>query len=181
MTRELPARFRLGRTIALAGVVFAISLAIISMSLLAFNLVPQIFPTLLSSTSPPVALLDTGDCNMHSEKIASMIQQAQAAWMTGDAEGFAALFTEDGEFVVPGQVYRGAEEIRSVTADFTATHDVQIQIRRIIAEGEQAAVEWRWEDIETATGKRSTADDVIVVDFQEDQIKRWREYIDDKS
>lgn len=159
----------------------AISLAIISMSLLALNLVPQIFPTLLSSSSPSVALLDTGNCNMHSEKIDSIIQQAQAAWMTDDPDAFTALFREDGEFVVPGQVYRGAEEIRSVMAAFTATHRVQIQIRRIIAEGEQAAVEWRWEDTETATGKRSTADDVIVVDFQEDQIKRWREYIDDKS
>ncbi len=37
---------RLGRTIALAGIVFAASLAIISMTLLAVLLLPQIFSLL---------------------------------------------------------------------------------------------------------------------------------------
>jgi hypothetical protein len=42
---------RLGRTIAIAGVVFAISLAVISMALLAVMLLPQIFPSLLPAAS----------------------------------------------------------------------------------------------------------------------------------
>lgn len=44
-------RFRLGRTIALAGLVFVISLAIIFMTLLAAGLMPQIFPTLFHEVS----------------------------------------------------------------------------------------------------------------------------------
>lgn len=43
-------RFRLGRTIALIGLVVAISLAVIFMSLLAVELMPQIFPTLFPAT-----------------------------------------------------------------------------------------------------------------------------------
>lgn len=46
MTSQDPDRFRLGRTIALAGVVFVISLAILCMTLLAAGLAPEIFPTL---------------------------------------------------------------------------------------------------------------------------------------
>ncbi len=46
MALQDPDRFRLGRTIALAGVVFVISLAIMFMTLLAFGLAPEIFPTL---------------------------------------------------------------------------------------------------------------------------------------
>jgi hypothetical protein len=49
MTEKQPDRFRLGRTIALAGVVFVISLAIISMTLLGFGLIPEILPTLFPS------------------------------------------------------------------------------------------------------------------------------------
>lgn len=49
MTDKQPDRFQLGRTIALAGVVFAISLAIISMTLLGFGLLPEILPTLFPS------------------------------------------------------------------------------------------------------------------------------------
>lgn len=48
---EDPSKPRLGRTIAMAGVVFAISLAIISMTLLALLLLPQLFPILAPAAS----------------------------------------------------------------------------------------------------------------------------------
>jgi uncharacterized protein (TIGR02246 family) len=160
---------RPGRQIAMAGVFLAVSLAIISMTLLAVLLFPQILPTLFPSKS----------LAMTSNPMHSVIQSARAAWMAGDADAFAALFTETGEFVVPGQVYRGSEQIRAVTAAFSASNsDVQIEIRRMITEGNQVVVEWHWEDTETATGKRMVADDAIVVDFEDSKVKRWREYID---
>lgn len=46
MTPQNSDRFRLGHTIALAGVVFVISVAILCMTLLAAGLAPEIFPTL---------------------------------------------------------------------------------------------------------------------------------------
>jgi uncharacterized protein (TIGR02246 family) len=181
MTDEQPDRFRLGRTIALAGVVFVISLAILTMTLLALGLLPQIVPTLYPSSSATtlteVTMVRTEASQ--SNPIHMAIYTAQSAWMSGDADKFANLFTKDGEFIVPGQVYRGRDEIRTVTAEFAATHsNVEIDIRRIISEGSQAVVEWHWEDTEIASGKRTTADDAIVVDFEAEQIKRWREYID---
>ncbi len=167
-----------GRRIAQAGLVLAVSLAVISMALLFLLLFPQILPTLFptsSSALPSTAMAQVGSPNpMHQA-----IQTARTAWMEGDADAFANLFTESGEFVVPGQVYRGRAQIRAVTAAFSASHsNVQIEIHRLITEGNQIAVEWHWQDTETATGQRTVADDAIVVDFENGQIRRWREYID---
>ena len=119
---------------------------------------------------------------MQRDEIRSIIEQSAQAWTTGNADSFAALFAPDGEFVVPGKVHRGREAIRDVTASFAARYsNVNIEIRRIIVDGDQAVVEWYWEDTKNETGARSRADDAIVVDFIDGQIVRWREYIDTKS
>lgn len=112
----------------------------------------------------------------------SLIQQAADAWLTGDAKAFAALFTPDGEFVVPGDQYIGRSAIQRVAAEFAAGHaSVQIEIRRILVAGDQAVVEWYWQDRDDRTGKITQAEDAIVVDFQGNYIRRWREYIDTQS
>jgi uncharacterized protein (TIGR02246 family) len=118
---------------------------------------------------------------MKPEEIRSLIQKAGDAWMAGDADGWAALFIPDGEFIVPGNRWVGQEEIRKAASDFASNYTVKINIRRIIIEGNQAVVEWHWQDTEKATGRLSQADDAIVVDFQAGQISRWREYIDTKT
>lgn len=119
---------------------------------------------------------------MKSEEMRSLIQQAAQAWMLGDADAFASLFVTDGEFIVPGNRWVGQAEIRQAAADFASTHsEVKISIRRMIIEGNQAVVEWYWQDKENATNRRTQADDAIVVDFKADRISRWREYIDTQT
>lgn len=116
---------------------------------------------------------------MQPEEIRFIIKQAGDAWMRGDATAFAALFATDGEFIIPGNRWVGKAEIERAAAIFFVNYsDIKIVIQRIIIEGNQAAVEWHWEDREKATGRRSQADDVIVIDWQNGQIVRWREYID---
>ena len=117
-----------------------------------------------------------------SEQVQCLIQQARDAWVNGDADTFVSLFTPDGEFIVPGSRSRGAAEIRAVFWQFAIAHtDVEIDIRRLLIDGNQAMVEWHWQDTEIATGDRTDADDAIVVDFRAGQISRWREYIDTQS
>jgi uncharacterized protein (TIGR02246 family) len=119
---------------------------------------------------------------MTPNEIRTMLKQASRAWVTGDADAFAALFTPEGEFTVPGKRWQGQAAIREVAAGFADRYsNVQIDIRRIIVDGNQAVVEWRWEDLKKATGVRSKADDAIVVDFEDRLISRWREYIDTQS
>jgi uncharacterized protein (TIGR02246 family) len=116
---------------------------------------------------------------MQPEEIHALIQQARDAWVNGDADAFANLFTPDGELIVPGNRWVGPEAIREVAASFAAgASDVKIEIRRILVMGNQAVVEWYWEDTEKASGRRNRADDAIVVDFTGGRIQRWREYID---
>jgi uncharacterized protein (TIGR02246 family) len=119
---------------------------------------------------------------MTPETVRSVIKQARDAWIAGDADAFASLFLADGEFIVPGNRWVGQVAIRQVAADFsTAYVDIKIDIRRIVVEGSQAVVEWHWQETEKATGKSGSADDAIVIDFQDQYISRWREYIDTQS
>lgn len=186
MAEDQPNR-GLGRTVALTGVVFAISLAVLSMTLLALGVLPQIFPTLAPSTgtftSPLIRMADAKTIQQNPSRleIESAIETARNAWISGDADAFADLFTQNGEFIVPGQIYRGKAAIRDVIAGFSKTHsNVQIGIQRIIIEANQAVVEWRWQDTD-AVGKQTIAEDAIVVDFVGTQISRWREYIDEAT
>jgi uncharacterized protein (TIGR02246 family) len=119
---------------------------------------------------------------MQADEIRSIIERAGRAWVSGDADAFAELFTPDGEFVVPGKHWRGRAAVREVLAGFAQRYsDVKVDIRRIIIDGDQAVVEWYWEDTKNETDVRNKADDAIVVDFRDGQISRWREYIDSKS
>jgi uncharacterized protein (TIGR02246 family) len=119
---------------------------------------------------------------VESDEVQLIVHRAALAWITGSAEAFADLFAPDGEFIVPGKVYRGRAAIREVAADFAARHSaVKIMIKRIIVEGDQAVVEWQWRDTQSGTGRRQQADDAIVIDFKDGEISRWREYIDAKS
>lgn len=115
-------------------------------------------------------------------EVRSLVAKAAASWVTGDAKAFAVLFTPDGEFIVPGQRLIGLAAIQHVATEFAHSHSqVSIKVRRVIVDGQQAVIEWRWEDVENQTGKRTQADDAIVVDFADGKIKRWREYIDTAS
>ncbi|AGY59052.1 SgcJ/EcaC family oxidoreductase [Gloeobacter kilaueensis] len=116
---------------------------------------------------------------MEAKAVQAIVERAATAWMTGDAAAFASLFTADGECIVPGNRWVGQKAIAAALAEFAAGHtNVKISVRQIVADGDHAVVEWSWEDTETATGKRTVADDAIAVDFVRGQIRRWREYID---
>ncbi|MGH2593364.1 MAG: nuclear transport factor 2 family protein, partial [Anaerolineae bacterium] len=105
---------------------------------------------------------------MKPDEIRALIEQAGQAWVAGDADAFAALFTPDGEFIVPSKRLQGQAAIREVLARFAERYsDVRIDIRRTIIDGDQAVVEWYWEDTKNATGVRNRADDAIVVDFKD--------------
>jgi uncharacterized protein (TIGR02246 family) len=113
------------------------------------------------------------------QDIRSTIELARNAWIARDADAVAQLFTEDGTLIVPGQRWQGRARIRSEIAKFARDYtDVNITIHRIIIDRDRAAVEWHYEDTETATGKRNRSDDAIVLEVQNGLISYWREYFD---
>jgi uncharacterized protein (TIGR02246 family) len=118
-----------------------------------------------------------------SDSIRTTIRQAKQAWIDGDAAAFAALFTTNGELIVPGQRWQGRSAIEAVTASFVEQFTVAIEIQTILVEGDRAAVAWAWQETpKAATQTRETAsrrtEDAILVEFEAGQIRRWREYID---
>lgn len=66
----------------------------------------------------------------------------------------------------------------SYFAEYTHT---QVIIKRIIAKGNQDAVEWEWTETNKKTGQAPKAEDAIVFELEGGKIKYWREYIDQKS
>lgn len=116
---------------------------------------------------------------MKQEEIRTLIEKARDAWVAQNADAIAQLFTPDGELIVPGQKWQGQARIRQEVSRFAQQYsNVKIEIRRIIFKDNQAVVEWYYEDTEKATGRRNKADDVIVIDFKNGRISRWREYFD---
>jgi len=110
------------------------------------------------------------------------LEQAARAWERGDAAAFARAFAPQGELVVPRQRWVGPEAIRQAFEAFAQDNgDVRIRIRRLLLDGDAAAIEWDWSHRVRATGERYRAQDAILVDFQGGKIARWREYIDSES
>ncbi|MEH2258416.1 MAG: nuclear transport factor 2 family protein [Nostoc sp.] len=120
--------------------------------------------------------------SMNQQDMQILIEKAKDAWVAQDVDALVQLFTVDGELIVPGQCWRGQEGIQEGLTHFKQQYlDIKIDIQRIIIGASQAAVEWYYEDTEKATGLRNKADDVIVVDFKDSQISRWREYFDTQT
>jgi uncharacterized protein (TIGR02246 family) len=117
-----------------------------------------------------------------STPIHDCIELAKQAWLTGHGQTFADLFAADGEFVVPGQKWQGRAAILDAFQEFAATHRVtHINIRNLVVQSDRAMLEWYWEEVDRRSGEISRAEDAIAIDFQEQQIQRWREYIDSNS
>lgn len=149
-----------------------------------------VFTSILSIliASPVASLTLEGRANSASQALTSptqvnaLVRQAADAWMQKDADAFASLFMTDGEFIVPGNRWSGQTAIRDVASAFAqGAAEVTVEIHRILIDGNQAAVEWHWQDTEKATGRRNQADDVIMIDFSGGKIRRWREYIDTQT
>jgi uncharacterized protein (TIGR02246 family) len=116
------------------------------------------------------------------QSIQAIIDRARQAWLDGDAQSFAQLFSPTGEMIVPGQRWCGPAAILAAFQAYAEHYQVTtIAVHNLVIQGNRAMVEWTWKDQDKRTGFRSTAEDAIAVDIQDGQIQRWREYIDDTT
>ena len=132
---------------------------------------------------PPLSysvLNDTQKQSMSSySPIQQLVNRQAEAWLTGDVDQIIADFAEDSLFIVSSSRLQGKQQIKQAAQDFFVSNSVvNIEINRIIENGDQGAVEWSWSEINRETGERSYAEDAILFALEDRKIKYWREYID---
>ena len=116
---------------------------------------------------------------MDLEATREFVERQARAWERADVEAIVNEFAEDGALISPGGRWQGHEAVRSTVSSFFAeASDVQITITRVVADGDQGALEWTWSETRLSDGSRRTAEDGIIFELCDGRIVYWREYFD---
>ena len=115
--------------------------------------------------------------------IKALVEKQAKAWENQDVASLVEDFAPDAVFKAASFTFNGVDGIKNAAQnyfrDFT---DTRVEIRRIIIESNQGAVEWDWSDRNKKTGKPSAAEDAIIFELNDDgKIVYWREYIEKKK
>ena len=112
--------------------------------------------------------------------ISAMVKRQAVAWETQDVSSLVADFAPDAVFIAGGFTFEGVDAIQKAAEDyFRQFKDTEVEIKRIIIEDRQGAVEWDWRDRNAKTGKPSAAEDAIIFELNDEgKITYWREYIE---
>jgi uncharacterized protein (TIGR02246 family) len=116
---------------------------------------------------------------VNREEAYTIVQRQAHAWDRADPQAVAADFAPEGVLISPGGRWQGRDAIRKAAESFfAASTDIKVDITRVLADGEQGAVEWTWSETDKATGRRHKAEDAIIFTVRDGKITYWREYID---
>lgn len=113
----------------------------------------------------------------------ALVARQANAWATQDVTALIGDFAPNAVFKAASFTFNGKEAIQKAAEDyFRAFTDTKVEIKRVIIEANQGAVEWDWRDRNKKTGKRSAAEDAIIFEVGDDgKIIYWREYIEKKK
>lgn len=116
------------------------------------------------------------------EEITQMVVRQAKAWEQQNVEAIADDFVEDAVFIAAGFRFAGKQEIKRAAKDyFNQFHNTTVEIKRMIIDGDQGAVEWDWRDRNRQTGNSGFAEDAIIFKLENDKFVYWREYIEKKK
>lgn len=112
-----------------------------------------------------------------------IVQRQALAWQTGNVSTIVNDFAPNGVFIAGNFTFRGIAEIKKAAEDyFKGFSDTKVEIKRVIIDNLQGAVEWNWRDRNIATNQVSYAEDAIIYQLNKNgKIIYWREYIEKKS
>ena len=112
-------------------------------------------------------------------EVEELVARQAHAWAAEDIELALGDFAPDAVFQVPGRRFVGRDQIRQGANGFFArATDIKVTILRIVYDGVNGAVEWRWEEIRRASGMRHQTEDAIVFEIRAGKIVYWRAYFD---
>ncbi len=116
------------------------------------------------------------------DQIIEMVMRQAKAWSEQDAQAIADDFAEDGIFIAAESKFQVKPHIKQAAEEyFQQFHHTSVEIKRIIFDGIQAAVEWNWHEQNRQTGKEGNAEDAIILELKNNKIVYWREYIEKKK
>lgn len=116
----------------------------------------------------------------HTETPTEFVYRHVALWERGDLDAVLADYHQDAVVIVPtGHVLKGREAIAASLADFFARfQDVELRPQKIMALGDELAVEWIFACTERTSGRRGRVRGAAFISLRQGKIARWREYWD---
>jgi uncharacterized protein (TIGR02246 family) len=119
------------------------------------------------------------DRSMTRDEAEELLERRIHAWKLEDIEAIMADYAPSVVHVTPHGEHIGTESMREENERYLAEYtDFDVQLRRIVVEGDVAAIEWTWSDTRRADGLRKSVDDAIVFIVRDEKIAYWREYFD---
>jgi ketosteroid isomerase-like protein len=99
---------------------------------------------------------------------------------SGDAEGAAALFTEDAAYAEPpNHIFTGRAALRDFIAEFAARHHaVNFTVTRLLVapDGHETAALWRWAYTRDSDGQRRVFEGACFLTMRDGLIASWQGY-----
>jgi steroid delta-isomerase-like uncharacterized protein len=120
----------------------------------------------------------------------AIAEQVYAAMQAGDISGLTKLCSPNCELYDVGLTMRGPEQIgQYLQGYFTAFPDMQLEVRRLIEDGESVAAEVRFTGTQTgplamptgelpASGRKIDVEAADFITVQNGQITAWKVYLD---
>ena len=114
-----------------------------------------------------------------NEEIAKeLVYKHAQAWETGDVKLLDLVLHDDLIFAYPGRRLNKQETILDLMDYNRSFNNTKIYINRIIADGDDFAVEWQFASTSIKTGNRTAVSDAIIGKIKDGKIIVWKEYLD---
>ncbi len=115
---------------------------------------------------------------LNNEAVTNLVSTHAKAWETGDYLLIDSILHEDVVFAYPGRRMNKSETLMDFL-DFNRTFkDTKVYVHKIIADGDDLAVEWQFASTNIKTGNRTAVSDAIIGRIKDGKIIVWKEYLD---
>jgi uncharacterized protein (TIGR02246 family) len=116
---------------------------------------------------------------MTHDEVHDLLLRRIRAWRDEDLGAIMAGYADDIVHVSPYGTRVGVADMRAANARYLSEYTgFEVQLRRLVVEGDEGAVEWTWTETRRTDGVRRSADDAIVFVLRDGKIVYWREYFD---
>jgi limonene-1,2-epoxide hydrolase len=113
------------------------------------------------------------------EILALQHRHVMQGWRLGDAEAVTSSHAPGSVILNAWETVRGHDEIRTSVGKYIQNYiDTEIEVHRVVYDGQNIAVNQTWRCTNRLTGARSGDQDLIIGVMQDGKIWYWREYFD---